>query len=598
MPNEPTSHPADESRNEPISEQPTRIKIGLKRLRRFGVCELIAYVALAIAATWPLAKDIDGQIPLGVEPVPTVHLLQAWTTLWNADRLAHGLSDYWDAPMFHPTKRVFAFSEPQPTLMLVAPLVWISDSPALAYNVYVLMGFALNGFAAFHLLRRLGLGWSVAFFGGAIVESLPMMHWRLGLVQLTGLYGTIWTIHALYNFGSVPSVKRGLIVGLAFAITYYVCNYFGLFLATTLLMSVWWLFGRSAANWRTYGKLVPGGCLSLALIAPIVFMQLKVSKENNWKPRPEPTLMVLSSDVADFGHTPWPQKYGLPDFTGQENNPSFRRLSPGIIKYGLAILGLLWCLFQFDGPYRRWAMFCATVMAFAFLMSMGLKFQIGDTQPARWAMAYLPGHSHTRSIFRYAYLVQVCVGLMSAFGLHAIYLLSRRAKLKVLPTLAVAVVGFIAVTEVWPAPQNTYALPRAADRPQWVHWLATHTREGTPVACIPFSSGKTVFHYVRTMQWVYWTSFHHRPILNGYSSQSTPAYRELRDSMSAFPDAKTLKMMYGMGARYCVIQRHIGTRESFEANPVCKDVLIHQFADEAANADIYRLLAPPAQPNE
>lgn len=588
MSHETTSDTANGPTSEPTGDQSA--KTGL--IRRLGLAELIAYVVLAVAATWPLARHIDSQIPLGVEPVPTVHLFQAWATWWNADRLAHGLSNYWDGLYFYPAKRVFAFSEPQPTLMVVAPLVWISDSPALAYNVYVLMAITLNGWAAFHLLRRLGLGWSVAFFGGAIVESLPMVHWRLGLVQLTGLYGTMWTIHGLYNFGAAPSVKRGIIVGLAFGITYYACNYFGLFLAITLLVSVWWLLGRSAANWQTYAKLVPGGCLSLAMIAPIVYTQLSVSKENNWKPRPEHILLVLSSDVADFAHTPWPQKYGIPDFTGKEHDPSWRRLSPGLIKYVLAFVGFIWCLCQIDGPYRRWAMFCLTVTTFAFLMSMGLNLRIGEFQPARWVMAYVPGHSHTRSIFRYAYLVQVCVGLMSAFGLHAMYVLTRRVKLRALPAVAVAVVGFFAVTEVWPEPQRTYPLPPAAARPQWVDWLATHTREGTPVACIPFSSGKTVFHYVRTTQWVYWTCFHHRPILNGYSSQSTAAFRELRDSMPAFPDEKTLRMMYDMGARYCVIQRTEGTREEFESNPICKDVLIHQFADDAGDADIYRLVAP------
>ncbi len=352
------------------------------------------------------------------------------------------------------------------------------------------------------------------------------------------------------------------------------------------------------------------------MISPIVYTQLNASAENNWQPRPESILKLLSSEPADFIHTPWPQNYGLPDFAhagsdDETNNAelrpgvSWRRLSPGVMKYGLAIIGLLWCAFQNEGPYRRWMMFCVTVSTFAFLMSMGLKLQIGDFQPARWVMAHLPGHSHTRSIFRYTYLVQVCIGLMAAFGLHGLFVMTRQLKLNAVPIVTVVIVGLVAATEVTPAAQKTYPLPSRVAQPAWVDWLASHTPEGTPVACVPFSTGKTVFHYVRTTKWMYWTCFHRRPILNGYTSQTTAAYRELRDSMISwageddeemileFPDEKTLTLMYDMGARYVVIQRSWYTRKDIEAEPICKDVLVHQFADDAGKIDIYRLVSRP-----
>ncbi|MDA1015205.1 MAG: hypothetical protein O3A00_12220 [Planctomycetota bacterium] len=562
-------------------------------IRRVGLVEFLLYFAVAIAATWPLARHGSSALPMGVEPVPTVHLLQAWAVWWNADRLQHGFQDYWNAPMYYPASDAFAFSEPQPTTAVVAPLVWMSDSPALAYNAYVWLSFALNGFAAFHLLRRFGLTWTIALCGGAMVEMLPMMHWRLGLVQLIGLYGTIWTIHSLYNYGEQPSVRRGLLVGVAFSVAYLVCNYFGLFLATALLVTGWWLLGRSALNWRTYAKLVPGGCLCLAALLPIVSKQLSVSKAYGWEPREESTLLVLSSDLSDFIQTPWPQQYGLPDLFVSTDEAEWRRLGPGILKMLLALLGVAWCVCQ--ASLRRWGWFCVSLSVFALLMSMGLKLHVGDAQPFRWVMAHVPGYSHTRSIFRFAYLVQLSTGLMAAFGLHAVWVGAKRCRLRWIPTFAVLVLGFVAATEVWPASQKLYALPQAAQRPLWVEWIGSHTREGTPVACVPFSRGKTVFHNLRETQWVYWSMYHRRPILNGYSSQMTPEYRELKAAMASFPDVRSLKLLHQLGARYCVVQRIVADSQTIASNPICRGVLVHEFSDDTGNVDVYRIVSPPSR---
>ena len=54
----------------------------------------------------------------GSSQVATVPLFNLWTIWWNADRLRHGLKDYWDAPIFYPERDTFAFSEPQPTTMI------------------------------------------------------------------------------------------------------------------------------------------------------------------------------------------------------------------------------------------------------------------------------------------------------------------------------------------------------------------------------------------------------------------------------------------------------------------------------------------------
>jgi hypothetical protein len=70
----------------------------------------LLYLFLAIASTWPLAGALLTHLPLGMEAAATVPLFNVWTVWWNADRAASGFSGYWDAPIFYPTEKTFAFS--------------------------------------------------------------------------------------------------------------------------------------------------------------------------------------------------------------------------------------------------------------------------------------------------------------------------------------------------------------------------------------------------------------------------------------------------------------------------------------------------------
>ena len=97
------------------------------------------YAAVSVALTWPLALHVGDRLAYGAEPTTTVPLFNLWTLRWNQDRLGHGLSGYWDAPIFHPASGSFALSEPQPLTGLVfAPISWVTGNPVLAFNVVAL----------------------------------------------------------------------------------------------------------------------------------------------------------------------------------------------------------------------------------------------------------------------------------------------------------------------------------------------------------------------------------------------------------------------------------------------------------------------------
>ncbi len=179
-----------------------------------GIGAWCAYLAIAVFASWPLCLSPASTISIGFETEATVPLLNVWTLWWNSDRLAAGFQGYWNAPIFHPTDGAFAFSEAQPTMLIAAPVVWLTGSRVLGYNVYLLLILTLNGWSSQRLLRRIGHRPWLAFCGGVMCQMLPFVWWQSGVVQLTTLFGIVWTVHALLDvFDPRQSSIRGATAG-------------------------------------------------------------------------------------------------------------------------------------------------------------------------------------------------------------------------------------------------------------------------------------------------------------------------------------------------------------------------------------------------
>ena len=94
-------------------------------------------------------------------------------------------------------------------MIVIAPLVWLTGNRVLAYNVDQLLILGLNGWSGQRLLRRVGHRPWLAFCGGVMVELLPFVWWQLGVVQLTTLFGIIWTIHSWLDLFATPLAPTG-----------------------------------------------------------------------------------------------------------------------------------------------------------------------------------------------------------------------------------------------------------------------------------------------------------------------------------------------------------------------------------------------------
>lgn len=563
----------------------------------FGfLAEWLAFGLLALVATRPLASSWTTAIPLGSEPTPTVSLFNLWTLGWNIDRVNVGGQDYWDAPIFYPAQDAFAFSEPQPLMGLTAPVVWVGGSVAAAYNLYLWVGLSLTGVLASRLLWLSTQSRVAAWMGGAILVMLPFVHWQLGKTQLVPLCGILATLLALERFGEKPRVLRSLCLGTAFAITYFLCNYYGLFLSLLLILSGCCLLGRNLWNWRTWGRLLPGAVWCLLLIGPMIAHQYEVLHDPQWN-RDIDYVRQQSASWGDFTAAPWPQLLPLREFVDQ--NRSGWTLSPGYLKLGLGLLGLAWGLYW--PPLRRLTMFLMLFTALGYLLALGPRFHLGDWIPYAVIYDHYPGFKKARNAFRFVVFAQIGIGLLAAIGLAGLWKLVAGTWQQEAPRLpqhwgrrvglvVVFLLGLLAVIEVWPPPQRLQSVPDLEQQRGWITWLKDNTYPDAPVACIPFPKGPQANDYLGNTIQMYYGLEHGRPLLNGYSGFFPPRYLELKAAMATFPDARSLQLLEDNGAQYCLIQRKDHSRAELERHPLARKRLKWRFGDNRANVDLYELL--------
>lgn len=558
------------------------------RMRPFLTSRILVgfgYFMLALWSTWPLAKSPTCEMPVGIVEVTTVPLLNVWTIWWNSDRIQHAFAGYWNAPIFHPTLNTFAFSEPQPTTLLVAPVIWITGSRVLAYNIYLWMSLVLNGIFTERLLRIVGVGRQAAICGGMAMLLLPIVHWQLDVLQLIPLWGILWTWTSCYQAAYFPSWKRGVEVGIAFSVAFMTCGHHGLFLATLLTGTVWILL-RSCFRIRTWLTWGCAGGVVLVLAGPMILHMRQVLSPQDFDRNPS---LVEQLSVQPGDYLP---AAGVSFYEAHSGNAEpFWRLSPGWIKVGLATLGGVLGLLR--RRWRRWSIFLLITAVLAFLLSMGTHLRIGEWQPW-WTLTHvLPGLSRVRNVFRFAFFVQMVVVLLTAQCLFLFTVLIHRycrsRFWRVFLKLAVFGLGLLAVFEVRPAKVQLRSVPEYTANQNWVSYVRKETSPGKAVACLPFPTGESVGDFESAAQWMYMGTFHGRPLVNGYSGFFTREYFELQDALgNSWPTEEALRKLLQSDVEFLVVNTWVSPIRNLHVVPY-QSVKLERVLQDPARIEIYRL---------
>ena len=574
-----------------VSSEQDHARLRRARLRR--LVPICVFVGLAAVMTWPLPLRPATQLPLGTSSAATVPMFNVWTIWWNADRLAHGLDGYWDAPIFAPVEDTFALSEPQPATWIVSPVVWTAG-PVLAANAYLWIALTLNGLTAFSLLRSQRLTWFASLAGGCLIETLPFVQWQLGVLQLVPLCGVFWTIQTLRSFSLRPSLKHGFLVGLAFAVTYLICGHTALLLSLLLTPAAIWYPGKAMFSREGWTGLVVAVGTAVLALSPVVLHQMQVLENRSggedaqgWR-RTLPERIALSLQLTDYL---FPLK--SPDAADVHGRARNWPASPGWLTMTVALPGAVFGLTR--RRWRRWTAFLLTILCAAVALSLGPNLLIAGWRPYESLADVWPGLAHIRNVFRFAQFAQIATVLLACLAFHTLSLTARRLRsrqlrLSRLLSWTAPAAGLLCLLQIPPSGCPAFDVPAVSASDQWIATVRSEASEDT-VVCLPLSSGNRLKDWELTTLWMYRATFHQQVLVNGYSGYFPPDYLAFRKAVNnSFPGEAAYQALSDRGVTVCVVDRNTVSRDHIELTGNGRWFLQWIAGDDQRNIDVYRLM--------
>jgi len=114
---------------------------------------LVLYAMLALAAFYPQSFRPSDTIAYVGDSLESVYLVA-----WNVHQLFRSPGHLFDANVLYPLPHPLTHTDHRllPSIV-VAPVLWVSANPVLAYNVAVLLGSLLAAMAGWYVARGLGI---------------------------------------------------------------------------------------------------------------------------------------------------------------------------------------------------------------------------------------------------------------------------------------------------------------------------------------------------------------------------------------------------------------------------------------------------------
>ena len=153
-------------------------------MSRYSAREALAVIgafgAVTVATQWPLVLHLGDALPVSISDP----LLNTFLLAWGADRLLHGLHEWWDLPIFHPYTYGLAFSENLLGIaFFTAPIQWLTGNPVVVYNLAYLGTYVLAGGGMYLLALSLTGSRPAAAVAGVLLVFVPFRAQEAGHLQ-------------------------------------------------------------------------------------------------------------------------------------------------------------------------------------------------------------------------------------------------------------------------------------------------------------------------------------------------------------------------------------------------------------------------------
>jgi hypothetical protein len=513
----------------------------IRRLWSRPAVAFVAFALLAVVHTWPLAAN-----PAHLSRNDNADtLLNTWAIAWVAHQLPRDPAHLFDANIFYPERHTLGYSEAMVVQgVLAMPVLLAGGSPVLAYNVVLLAGFALTGWAFWLLARRWSACVSAAYVTGSLAAFNSHVLVRLPHLQTQHVEFVAIILFALDRVLVSSRVRDALLLGVGFALQALTSVYL-------LVFTTWMLIFAAAARGREWlgrgrlrnaGLLAAAGAIAVAILSPYLMAYAEVHRLQGFERSIQETQNWVGSwrDYLATGgrfHYAW---WSQP-FVDQAHSDNF----PGITALVLAALAAFWPETRGDRRFRMCAAAAVGCAAVAFVPS-------APFYPLLYR--YIPLFHAVRVGAHIGQMVLLMVAVAAGFGLAGLLRRSpsRRAR------IAFALGAFALVNlEALRAPldyEPFSGIPSVYDS------LATEPH--AVVVEIPMWEPRLFFG---NASYMLNSTRHWRPLLNGYSGFRPQSYDNTFQHMTGFPDFDSLDALRLRGVTHVIVHRNILQPDRAEA---------------------------------
>jgi hypothetical protein len=488
---------------------------------------LAVFMFLAIAHTWPLAAAPSHWSRAD----PGDGALNIWAVSWVGRALTHHPWRLFEANIFYPEHLTLAYSEAMVVQgAFAAPVLALGGSAVLAYNISLLAGLTLTGWAFCLLVRRWTGSWSAGYVSGSLaafnaysmvqlthlqflhVEFFALMLYSLDQLIVSGRARSVWALAAGFALQALTSIYL------------MVFSVWALLFAVAARAGDWWR-GRLAFSYR----LMAAGGIAVVLLAPYLWGYIAVHEQMGFSRAADEAEAASWGNYLSTGarlHHSWSKR-----FLDASTSATF----PGILAILLVIIAVTDREVTRDARFRMCAVVAGGCAAVSMLPLLPFYAQLHDAIPLFQAVRVL---AHLGQV------VLLMVAVLAGFGVATLQRSWQHAKWW--PAVAAAAVIMV----------NGEAL-RA---PMSYVWF-----EGVPPIydVLAKAPGAVVIElpFPMPQQWFLNTPYmvnatrHWRPLVNGYSGFRPASYNKIYDTMRAFPADSSLIALHTLGVTHVVVHQ-------------------------------------------
>ena len=448
-----------------------------------------------MAWTWPLAAHLSSRVPhdLG-DP-----LLNTWILWWNAHAVPF-TARWWSPPILIPVRGALALSEHLAGLgVFSTPVQLLGGSPLLAYNLCLLLSYALSGWFAYLLVLRLTASTPAAIVAGVAFATTPYRAGQLAHLQVLTSQWMPAIFLALHGYAESGRRRWLALFALAWLLQATSNGYFLLFLPVLIALWLLWF-----VDWRRaprVGLAIVAAWIVAALPLVPALLEYRRVHADLGLGRQAGEIARFSATAASFTHAaPMLRFWPASDVPTQEDY-----LFPGVTALAVILLALGWSVFRRRRGDTRALTFyvLAAIVMWACACGPGADAGVPNWWRPYRLLTLLPGYDGLRVPARFAMLASFCLSIAAGLSIARLDQVAGRA----FPAIVAAALAGLALDGAMDPMPLGAPPPRTLLPPG-----------GAAVLELPADDARV------NVAAMYRATEHRRPIVNGYSGYSPPHY--------------------------------------------------------------------------